>query len=132
MFNKKIKLFLIALVFMLSISAVVAADSNSTDDVITDDIDEEPPSVSAEDINASDLLSATNDDVDENLSSDNSTMLSSSSGNLANSKLISGKDLTKSYDGKISYYQATFYDVDGKVLKNTDVNFTINCLLHHS
>ena len=131
MFNKKIKLFLIALVFMLSISAVVAADSNSTDDMTTSDIDEEPPSVSAKDINASDLLSATNDDklndnADENLSSDNSTMLSSSSGNSVNSKLISGKDLTKSYDGKISYYQATFYDVDGKVLKNTKVNFTIN------
>lgn len=44
MFSNKSKIFLITLAFMLSLSAVCAADINSTDEIIAGDSDVEPPS----------------------------------------------------------------------------------------
>ena len=74
MFNKKISLFLIVLVFILSLSAVVSADNNSTDDVVTSDVDEEPPSGVVELASANDTLATSNDNDDYDLSSDDVKM----------------------------------------------------------
>ncbi len=70
MFNKKINLFLIILVFILSISAVSAADTNSTDDIIASNVCEEPPSEASIDISTDDNLTATTQDTYELKSSD--------------------------------------------------------------
>lgn len=54
MFNKKFCIFLITLIFMLSVSAVAAADTNSTDDVILEEMEEEPPSVGVDEVSTQD------------------------------------------------------------------------------
>lgn len=102
MFNKKIKLFLITLVFMLSISAVAAVDANSTDDIISGDIDEEPPSGNVN------LLSASEE-----------TVAADSNANYT----ISSVDAD-------SYYSGSKYSVvisqDDKPVKNASVTIKVN------
>lgn len=102
MFNKKIKLFLITLVFMLSISAVAAVDANSTDDIIAGDVDEEPPSGNEN------LLSASED-----------TITADSNANYS----ISSVDTGSYYSG--SKYSVVLSQGDNPV-KNASVNINVN------
>ena len=65
MFNRKIKLVLMIMVFMLSLGVVAAADTNMTDDMQTSDVDEEPPSGDAADLSTNEILAASNSTDEE-------------------------------------------------------------------
>ena len=99
MFNKKISLVLMTLVFMLSVSAVAASDSNSTDDIIAGEVDEEPPS------------------GDEGILSANEIAAGSADGFYS----LSGSDISMYYKGGASY-QVTLSNGDKKV---SDANVTL-------
>ena len=63
MFNNKIKLFLVTLIFMLSISAVAAVENTTTgDDMLIGEVDEEPPSGVVQNISADNNLEVTDND----------------------------------------------------------------------
>lgn len=64
MFNNKIKLFLLTLIFMLSISAVAAADNSTDDDMIIGEVDEEPPSGIVQDISTDTNLESSDNDLE--------------------------------------------------------------------
>ena len=108
MFNNKIKIFLITLVFMLSISAVAAVESNTTDDVIAGEVDEEPPSGVVRDVSNDKSIGVTNDDLEK---SDGVYELS-------------GNDL------KMYYKNGSSYDVtllkDSKPVKNASLSVVLN------
>lgn len=100
MFNKKFCVIIMTLVFMLSVSAVAAVDSNSTDDVVANEVDEEPPSSDVEVLSANDTTPAQND------------------------YSLKGSDVSMYYKGGSSY-QVTLSDGDAPV-SNADVTLKLN------
>lgn len=103
MFNKRLCLILITLVFMLSVSAVSAVEANSTDDVIAGEVDEEPPSGDY------DILS---------------TNESAAGSEQNDSYSFDGSDVTMYYKGESSYH-ATLSDGNAPV-SNANVTLTLN------
>ena len=100
MFNKKIGLFLMVLVFMLSLSAVVAADTNVTDDVAASDVDEEPPSGMVAQTSTNEIIADSND------------------------YKLSGDDVNMYYKGKANY--EVVLSQDSVPVKNANVLVKIN------
>ena len=74
MFNKKIGIILITLIFMLSLSVVSATDTNSTDDMGIGDVDEEPPSDVCEVDSTNETFTSSNQQDDYILTASNVSM----------------------------------------------------------
>jgi len=102
MFNRKLSLILITLVFMLFVSAVSAVDSNSTDDMIAGEVDEEPPSGDVGVLSANGSVA---DSVEDSYS-------------------LSGSDISMYYKGE-SNYQVTLSNGDNPV-KDANVTLVLN------
>lgn len=124
MFNKKICMILLTMVFMLSLSAVAAADSNSTDDVIASEVDEEPPSVDEGVLSAGESVTGPDKENNYTLSGNDVSMYykagSSYQASLYNGNTpVKGADITLVLNG-VSYVKTT--DDSGKVSLVIDLN----------
>lgn len=115
MFNKKMRLFLITLVFILSLSAVAAADTNSSDDALAGDI-EEPPSGNSNLLSVDgDTVTTTQDEQYVMSTGDVETYYSGSNYDVVlsqNSTPVKNVSISLSVNG-VTYTQNT--DDDGKV-----------------
>ena len=115
MFNKKFKLFLITLAFMLSISAVAAVDTNSTDDMLAEEVDVEPPSWSESPLSLSESIQTTGADAKYVLTSESSSYYSGSNYTVVlsrNNDPVENASVSLYING-VSYTQNT--DEDGRV-----------------
>ncbi len=108
MFNKKVKLFLVTLIFMLSISAVAAAESNSTDDMAVGEVDEEPPSGVVQDISSDNNLKVTDNDLE------------TTNGDY----VLKGNDLKMYYKNGSSY--VVTLSKDSQPVKNASLSIKLN------
>ena len=120
MFNKKMKLFLVTLVFMLSISAVSAAEANNTDDLGIGDVDEEPPSGAIQSVSINETNGSNNDVLAVNNANTSNEVISASIGSYS----MNGKDVTLYYNNGTSYVVTLLKS--GKALKNTELSVVIN------
>lgn len=137
MFNKKVKIFLITLVVMLSISAVFAADTNTTDDATLGEVDEEPPSISVQD-NSVDENAVGNDNeplvssVQNESAIGNEVPLASVQGNSTDEPLEASKTAytLEGKDVRMYYKNGTCFEVtllnNSKPVAKQIVSITIN------
>jgi hypothetical protein len=121
MFNKKIKLFLITLILMLSVSAVAAAETNSSDDMAISDVEDEPPSGSVEVISNEEMtFDSGNASSQEVLSADSNDtssqdVLSVNNDNVSSQDALSSNDDNAGEDTLSA--SKTTYSLTGKDLK---------------
>ena len=124
MFNKKIGIILITLIFMLSLSVVSATDTNLTDDVGIGDVDEEPPSdVSVVD-STNETFTSSNQQEDYILTASNVSMYYKGNSNYVvvlsqGNAPVSNASISVSING-VSYNKTT--DDNGKVSLPLDLN----------
>jgi hypothetical protein len=122
MFNKKFKIFLVTLAFVLSISAVAAADANSTDDVIAGEVDVEPPSGGANVLSVSEDAQASSSNAEYVLTRDAGSYYSGSNYSVVlsqNSNPVKNAPVSLDVNG-VRYTQNT--DEDGRVSVPLDLD----------
>ena len=99
---------------MLSISAVAAVESNTTDDVIAGEVDEEPPSGAVQDVSNNNTIGVTNDNLEK----------------AAGDYELSGNDL------KMYYKNGSSYDVtlrkNSKPVKNASLSIVLNGVTYNN
>lgn len=123
MFFKKINFVLIMLVFILSLGFVCAEDTNSTEDMLTTDVDEEPPS-GVEDLSTGENVATSEDSGNYTLSGSDVKMYYKGNANYEvvlsqNSQPVNNASLIVKING-VSYNKTT--DSNGKVLIPLNLN----------